>query len=65
MSKTENRVQEVFPYLRVKDGSASVEFYKNVFGAKEPRGQFSQLFLPKPPLRFLLREGEGSLVYGV
>lgn len=65
MRKTENRVREVFPYLPVKDGSAAVEFCTRVFGAKEPRGQFSQLFLQKPPLRFLLREGEGSLVYGV
>lgn len=65
MSKTENRVQEVFPSLRVKDGSAAVEFYKNVFGAQEPRDQFSQPFSPKSPLRVLLRESEGLRVYGV
>lgn len=65
MSKTENHVHEAFPYLPVKDGSAAVEFCMRVFGVKEPRGQFSQPFLQKPPLQFLLREGEGSLVYGV
>ena len=65
MSKTENRVHEAFQYLPVKDGSAAVEFCMRVFGAKEPRGQFSQPFLQKPPLRFLLCESEDLRVYGV
>lgn len=65
MSKTESCVNEVFPYLPVTDGSAAVKFYTRVLGAQEPRGQFSPLFLQKPPLRFLLREGEGSLVSGL
>ena len=35
MSKTENGIHEVFPYLRVKGAPAAIAFYKNVFGAKE------------------------------
>lgn len=35
MSKLENKVNEVFPYLRVKDATASIVFYQQVFGAKE------------------------------
>jgi PhnB protein len=35
MSATENRINEVYPYLRVKGAPAAIAFYKNVFGAKE------------------------------
>jgi PhnB protein len=35
MSKTENRVNEVFPYLRVKGAPEAIAFYKNIFGASE------------------------------
>ena len=65
MSMADNQVNEVFPYLRIKDGSAAVKFYMRVFGAQEPRGQFSPPFLQKSPLRFLLYESEGLRVYGV
>jgi uncharacterized glyoxalase superfamily protein PhnB len=30
-----NRIQEVFPYLRVRGADAAIEFYKRVFGAEE------------------------------
>jgi PhnB protein len=35
MNKPENKVNEVFPYLRVKDAPAAIAFYQQVFGAKE------------------------------
>jgi len=35
MSKTENQIKEVFPYLRVKGAPAAADFYVNVFGATE------------------------------
>jgi len=35
MRKTDNVINEVFPYLRVKGATAAIEFYKSVFGAKE------------------------------
>lgn len=30
-----NEIKEVFPYLRVKDATAAIEFYTQVFGARE------------------------------
>jgi uncharacterized glyoxalase superfamily protein PhnB len=30
-----NKVQEVYPYLRVRDSAAAIEFYKRAFDAKE------------------------------
>lgn len=30
-----DRIREVFPYLRVKNCSEAIEFYKNAFGAEE------------------------------
>jgi PhnB protein len=35
MSQTQNRINEVYPYLRVKGAPAAIAFYKNVFGATE------------------------------
>jgi PhnB protein len=35
MNKLKNKVNEVFPYLRVKDAPAAIAFYQQVFGAKE------------------------------
>ena len=35
MSHNRNRVHEVFPYLRVKDAEAAIQFYTSVFGAVE------------------------------
>ena len=35
MSKNENRVREVFPYLCVRGGNAAIQFYTRVFGAQE------------------------------
>ena len=29
------RIDEVFPYLHVRDAAAAIDFYKKVFGAKE------------------------------
>jgi PhnB protein len=33
--KTDNAIQEVFPYLRVRDAKGAIEFYKRAFGAEE------------------------------
>jgi PhnB protein len=33
--KTENAVQELFPYLIVRDAKAAIDFYQQVFGAEE------------------------------
>jgi PhnB protein len=33
--KTETTVQELFPYLIVRDAKAAIEFYQRVFGAEE------------------------------
>ena len=33
--QTENVVQEMFPYIIVRNASAAIEFYKQVFGAEE------------------------------
>ncbi|MCA9048630.1 MAG: VOC family protein [Planctomycetaceae bacterium] len=30
-----NQIYEVFPYLRVRDANAAIEFYRNAFGAEE------------------------------
>ena len=30
-----NTIHEVFPYLRVRDANAAIEFYKQAFGAEE------------------------------
>ena len=30
-----NQIEEVFPYLRTRDASAAIEFYKTAFGAVE------------------------------
>jgi len=30
-----NEIKEVFPYLRVKDAAAAIEFYRQAFGARE------------------------------
>jgi PhnB protein len=35
MSATENRINEVYPYLRVKGAPAAIAFYQTVFGATE------------------------------
>lgn len=35
MDNTTNQIKEVFPYLRVKNAPAAIEFYKNVFDATE------------------------------
>ena len=35
-----NPIHEAFPYLRVRDASAAIEFYKLAFGAVEPANQF-------------------------
>src|SRR5258706_6361055 len=32
---TENKIHEIFPYLRVKGAAAAIEFYKQAFGAIE------------------------------
>lgn len=34
-SSGENAVHEMFPYLRVRNAAAAIEFYKKVFGAEE------------------------------
>ena len=31
----ENRIEQVYPYLRTRDGNAAIEFYKHAFGAVE------------------------------
>lgn len=33
--KRDNHIREVYPYLRVKGAPAAIEFYKQVFGARE------------------------------
>ncbi len=35
MSRNQNRIHEVFSYLRVKGAPAAIDFYKQVFGATE------------------------------
>ncbi len=35
MRTTENKINEVYPYLRVKGAPAAIAFYQTVFGAKE------------------------------
>ncbi len=35
MRTTENKINEVYPYLRVKGTPAAIAFYQTVFGAKE------------------------------
>jgi uncharacterized glyoxalase superfamily protein PhnB len=43
-----NTIHEVFPYLRVRDANAAIEFYKKAFGAEEkfrlsePSGRIGQ-----------------------
>ena len=32
---TSNTIQQVFPYLIVRDAAAAIEFYKRIFGAEE------------------------------
>ena len=32
---TQNKIKEVFPYLRTRDANAAIEFYKQAFGAVE------------------------------
>ena len=32
---TDNKIHEVFPYLRVKGAAAAIDFYKQAFGATE------------------------------
>lgn len=34
-AKTSTEIKEVFPYLRVKNAAAAIEFYSRVFGAQE------------------------------
>ena len=34
-SPSTNAIQEVFPYLVIRDAAAAIEFYKRVFGAEE------------------------------
>ena len=34
-AKSTNTIQEVFPYLILRDAPAAIEFYKRVFGAEE------------------------------
>ncbi len=35
MSINQNTIHEVFPYLRVRDATAAIAFYKDMFGATE------------------------------
>lgn len=35
MRNGENKVNAVFPYLRVKDAPSAIAFYKEIFGARE------------------------------
>jgi len=35
MDTTDNKIHEVFPYLRVRGAAAAIEFYKQAFGATE------------------------------
>lgn len=35
MTENSNPIKEIFPYLRTRDASAAIEFYKQAFGAVE------------------------------
>jgi uncharacterized glyoxalase superfamily protein PhnB len=62
MSKTENRIKEAFPYLRVKGAPAAIDFYKNVFGATErfrltePSGRIGHIELDLGNIVLMLSE---------
>jgi uncharacterized glyoxalase superfamily protein PhnB len=62
MSKTENRIKEVFPYLRVKGAPTAIDFYKNVFGATErfrltePSGRIGHIELDLGNIVLMLSE---------
>lgn len=62
MDKPENRIKEVFPYLRVKGASAAIDFYKNVFGATErfrltePSGRIGHIELDLGNIVLMLSE---------
>ena len=62
MSKTENRIKDAFPYLRVKGAPAAIDFYKNVFGATErfrltePSGRIGHIELDLGNIVLMLSE---------
>ncbi|NCJ07894.1 VOC family protein [Synechococcales cyanobacterium C] len=62
MSQGQNRVHEVFPYLRVKGAPAAIDFYKNVFGATErfrltePSGRIGHIELDLGNIILMLSE---------
>jgi PhnB protein len=61
-NNTENVIQEVFPYLRVRDANSAIEFYKRVFQAQEtfrmaePNGRIGHAQLKIGPATVMLSE---------
>ena len=59
---TQNQIHEVFPYLRVKGAPQAIEFYKQVFGAKErfrlvePSGRIGHIELELGNIVLMLSE---------
>lgn len=62
MSQNQNRIHEVFPYLRVKGAPAAIDFYKKVFGATErfrltePSGRIGHIELDLGDIVLMLSE---------
>jgi PhnB protein len=61
-STSENTIQEVFPYLIVRDAAAAIEFYKRAFGAQEifrlsePSGRIGHAELKFGPATVMLAD---------
>lgn len=61
-SKPVDAIHEVFPYLRVRDATAAIEFYKQAFGAvelfrlSEPSGRIGHAELKIGPAVVMLSE---------
>jgi uncharacterized glyoxalase superfamily protein PhnB len=62
MIRTENRIKDVFPYLRVKGAPAAIHFYQAVFGATErfrltePSGKIGHIELNLGPIVLMISE---------
>jgi PhnB protein len=62
-------IYEVFPYLHVRDGAAAIDFYRQVFGAKEvmrlayPDGRIAHAELKLGPVTLMLADEHPD--YGV
>ena len=62
MIRPENRIKDVFPYLRVKGAPAAIDFYQQVFGASErfrltePSGKIGHIELDLGNIMLMISE---------